>query len=373
LNFDLTSEQQMLLDSVQRFVKDNYSLIQRDEMASAGSSHWSTYAELGWLGVGVPEEFGGNGRSFADIAVIGEALGQGLILEPHLGAGVLAPQVLLEAAAPDQCRAMLPGFVDGSAVFALANMEDAARGRLEFVETTASKTKTGYVIDGHKTAVLGAQHATELLVAARTSGDPSDRAGITLFRLDRAAAGLRQTDYRMIDGTAVSDIRFEGVVISDDAVIGAVGGAYPALEMATQIAIMAAAAYAVGSMTAALSQTCEYLQTRRQFGSPLSDFQALRHRIADMQVALELARSNLFRGLAGLEMPDRNERAKAVHSSKIVVAQASRIVGGQAVQLHGGIGVTEEYAVGHHFKQLMVLNALFGTDDFHVARLGELI
>jgi len=280
---------------------------------------------------------------------------------------------MLEAATVEQCRGLLPRIVEGSTIFALAHMEDAARGRVEYIETSASRTAAGYAIHGHKTAVLGGPHATELLVAARTSGAPSERDGITLFRVDRGAPGLRLNDYQMIDRMAVSDILFEGVAVSNRDVIGEVGGAYSALEKATQIAIIAAAADAVGSMTEALSQTCAYLQMRKQFGVPLSDFQALRHRIADMQVALELGRSNLYRGLAGLQNPDRDERAKAVSSTKIMVAQASRIVGGQAVQLHGGVGVTEEYSVGHHFKHLTVLNAFFGTDELHVARMGELV
>lgn len=363
----------MLLDSVQRFVKDNYALAQREKIRTTDGDHWSTYAELGWLGIGIPEEYGGNGRSFADIAIISEALGQGLVLEPYLGAGVLVPQLMLEAATAEQCGDLLPRMIEGSTIIALAHMEDAARGRVEYIETSASRTADGYLLHGHKTAVLGGPHATELLVAARTSGESSDRAGITLFRIGRGAPGLSVRDYQMIDGMAVSDISLEGVAAPSRDVVGVVGGACLGLEKATQIAIIAAGADAVGSMTAALSHTCTYLQTRKQFGVPLGDFQALRHRVADMRVALELARSNLYRGLAGLENPDPGERAKAVSSTKIMVAQASRIVGGQAVQLHGGVGVTEEFPVGHHFKHLTVLNALFGTDDYHVARLGALV
>lgn len=373
MNFDLTSEQQMLLDSVQRFVKDNYALAQREKLTATGGTHWATYAELGWLGIGIPEEYGGNGRSFADIAIICEALGQGLVLEPFIGAAVLAPQIILEAATIGQCRDLLPRVIDGSAICVLAHMEDAARGRVEYVETSATRTATGYVINGHKTAVLGGPNSTQLLVAARTSGEPSEPGGITLFRVDPDAAGLRRTDYQLIDRSAASDLLLEGVAVSAQDIVGEVGGAFPALERGTHIAIIAAAADAVGSMTEALSQTCAYIQTRKQFGVPLSDFQVLRHRIADMQVALELARSSLFRGLAGIENPDRNERIKAVASTKIMIGQASRIVGGQAVQLHGGVGVTEEYPVGHHFKHLTVLNALFGTDDYHVARFGDAV
>ena len=363
----------MLLDSVQRFVKDNYTLSQRERIRTTDGVHWSTYAELGWLGIGIPEEYGGNGRSFADIAIISEALGQGLVLEPYLGAGVLVPQLILEAGTVEQRADLLPRIIEGSTISALAHMEDAARGRVEYMETTAAGTAGGYVLRGHKTAVLGGPHATELLVAARTSGEPSDRGGITLFRVDRGAPGLVVRDYQMIDRMAVSDFLFEEVVVSGRDVVGVVGEAYSALERAMQIAIIAAAADAVGSMTAALSHTCTYLQTRKQFGVPLGDFQALRHRIADMQVALELARSSLYRGLAGLENLDPGARAKTVSSTKIMIAHASRIVGGQSVQLHGGVGVTEEFPVGHHFKHLTVLNALFGTDDYHVARMGELI
>lgn len=342
-------------------------------MHSNQKNYWSTYAELGWLGIGVPEEYSGIGRAYTDIAVFAEAIGRGLVLEPYLGAGVLATQVFLEAATTEQCATLLPKVVDGSTVLALANSEAHARGRLELIQTTAKEYNGSYIIEGHKATVLGGPHATDFLVAARTSGLHYETEGISLFHVKASAPNLCKSNYHFIDRTAVSDLELQKVIVPASALIGKLGQGFRALERGTQIGIVAAASDAVGSMTEALSQTCAFLKVRKQFGSPLSDFQVLRHRVADMTVALELARSSLFRGLAGLENPDDIERAKAVSSTRIMVSRASRLVGGQAIQLHGGIGVTEECAVGHHFNHLSVLNVLFGTEDYHVAKLGALI
>lgn len=373
MNFNFTSEQQLLFENTKRFIKEYYSLAQREHLLSIDQNHWSTYAELGWLAIGIPEEYSGIGRSYTDIAVFAEAIGQGMVLEPYLGAGVLAPQVILEAATSEQCAKLLPRITDGSAIFAVANAETGARGQLEFIQTTAREYNGGYIIDGHKIAVLGGPHATDFLIAARTSGYHYETDGISLFHVESSTVGIHKTNYHMIDQMAVSDLLFERVEVPASALIGELGQGFRALNRGTQTGIIAAAADAVGSMTQALSQTCAFLKMRKQFDSPLSNFQVLRHRVADMTVALELAKSSLLRGLAGLENPDDNERAKAVSSTRIMASRASRVIGGQAIQLHGGIGITKECAVGQHFNHLSVLNALFGTEDYHIAKLGALI
>jgi alkylation response protein AidB-like acyl-CoA dehydrogenase len=371
LKFGISSDQQMLFDSAQRFVKDRYSPSQRKRLIETGENHWKDYSELGWLGVGVPEEFGGIGTSPGDIAVLCQALGRGLILEPYLGSAVLASQVLLAGATKDQCVELFPQMIDGTRVIALANNESPARGRLDFIETVAHRSGDGYVLNGFKTCVIAGPYATHLLIAARTSGAAEQ--GISLFLLDADSQGLRRTDYFMIDHMAVSDVELDRVAIPASALIGSRDCAYEALERGTHVAIVAAAADAIGSMDESLSLTCDYLGSRHQFGSPLSEFQALRHRVADMRVAFELAKSSLLRALNALDSADRRTRIQAVSSVKLAVSQAGRLVGRQAVQLHGGVGLADDFPIGHHFMHLAVLDSLFGTDEHHINCIGRLL
>ncbi len=363
----------MLRESVARFVAAEYELPKRRELISQGRDHWDRFAQLGWLAVAVPEAAGGYGGGLSSLMLICEVLGGGLALEPYLGCAVLTPQVLLAALGTTESAGLLAPVLEGRSRMALANSEYAARGRLAFIAATARATAGGFLLEGSKIAVIGGPSATEFLIAARTSGMSADPEGITLFRLPRETSGLTVRDYRMIDSSPVSDLTLEHVVVPGEAVVGRVGGAFSALEAATDTAIVAAAFGIVGAMTAALSLTTEHLRNRKQFGAPLRDFQVLRHRAADMLVQLEQARSAAYRGLSGLNAPDPRARARAASAAKIVVARCGHFVTGQAIQLHGGMGVSEEFRISHLFKHVAVANALFGTDTYHTERLGSLL
>lgn len=373
MDFSLSEEETMLCESVSRFIAAEYDLPKRQALSASGRDHWARFAELGWLGVGVPEAAGGYDASLTGVMLISEILGGGLALEPYLGAAVLAPQVVLAALGGAQSAPLLAPVIEGRELIALANSESDARGRLSFIATTARPKGKGFVLEGEKTAILGGPSATCFLIAARTSGAVDDVDGVTLFRAPRETPGLTALDYKMIDETRMSDITLHGVELPAQAVVGPQGGADAALEAGTDTAIVAACFGVVGAMQQALTLTKDYLPARKQFGRPLSDFQVLRHRAADMLVALEQARSAAYRGLAGLHERDPRARARAASTAKIVAANCSRFVCGQAIQLHGGMGVTDEFRISHLFKYISVANALFGADAYHVERLGTLI
>jgi hypothetical protein len=373
MDFTLSEEENMLRDSVARFTAAEYELTKRNKLIAENRDHWATFAELGWLGVGIPEEAGGYGGDLNGVMVIAEALGAGLALEPFLGAAVLAPQTILAALGPEASGELLAPVVEGAAQIALANNEYEALGNLSFCAASARAVGDGYELSGAKSAVLGGATATSFLVAARTSGTAHDKAGISLFLLPRDTPGLTVRAYRLMDATPVADLVLNKVNAPKNTIIGPIGGAYAALEAGTDIAIVAASFGAVGAMDSALQMTVEYLKTRNQYGAPLRDLQVLRHRAADMLVALEQARSAAYRSLAGLHENDPNARARAASTAKIVAAKSSHFVCGQAIQLHGGMGVTEELRIGHLFKYITANNALLGSASYHVGRMGALL
>jgi alkylation response protein AidB-like acyl-CoA dehydrogenase len=373
VDFTLSTEESILRDSAERFTAAEYELARRNKLIAADQDHWERFVELGWLGLGIPEEAGGYDASLNGPMVLAEALGQGLALEPYLGVGVLAPHAILAAAGAEAAAALLAPVIEGQERLALAHAEHEGRGRHSFVRTSARRQGDGYILSGAKSAVLGGSRATKFVVAARTSGAVDEDEGVSLFLVDRDAPGLTVQPYRLIDASPVADLELNGVAARASALIGVEGKALSALEFATDVATVAAAFSTVGAMGAALTQTRDYLQTRKQFGDTLSQFQALRHRAADMLVSLEQARSAAFRGLAGLHADDPGQRRRAVSAMKIVVARCSHFVCGQAIQLHGGMGVTDELRIGHLFKHATVANALFGSPDFHVRRLGALL
>jgi alkylation response protein AidB-like acyl-CoA dehydrogenase len=373
VDFNLSDEEAMLRESVARFVAAEYELPKRQQLIASGRDHWSRFAELGWLGVGIPEAAGGYGGSLSATMLIAEVLGGGLALEPFVGAAVLAAQTVLAAMGADASSDLLEPMLAGETRLALANSEYEARGKLCFIRTTARAKGSHLVLNGQKMAVLGGPSATHYLVAARTSGSIDEPNGVTLFRVPRTTAGLTVRDYRMIDSSGMSDLVLDDVQVPAEAIVGEADKAMAALEAGTDAAIVATAFGIVGAMSEALSLTTTHLRTRKQFGGPLRDFQVLRHRAADMLVNLEQARSAAYRGLAGLHATNPQARAYAASAAKIVVTRCSRFVVGHAIQLHGGMGVSDEFRVSHLFKFVAVGNALFGADTYHVERLGSLM
>jgi hypothetical protein len=359
MDFSLTHEQQALADSVRRYGEREYGLEARHKLLRSdlgfSRDNWRSFAELGWLGAGLAEELGGFGGGPVETMLIQEQMGRALMLEPFLSSAVLAAQAIAAQATSEQRDELLSGIVAGETLVALANGP----------QLRAIRIGDGHVVNGRANFVLGGPSADLLLVAARTA------AGVSLFQLDPATPGVTRHDYHAVDGRRVSDVVLESVRIADDAVLGREGTAAPAIALAEDHAVMGLCAEAVGAIDAALWQTRDYLKTRKQFGTLLSDFQVLQHRMADMLIETELARSMLYRGVAALGENDPDERRKGVSAAKVYIGEAGWFVGAQAIQLHGGIGLTEEYGIGHFFKRLTLIRGLFGTTDAHLARFAR--
>ena len=376
MNFSLNEEQRLLKDSAERFVRENCSLDRRRALVAGEPGYsersWRQMAELGWLGVGVPEAFGGTGGGPVETMVLMEAFGAGLLVEPYLPSVVLGAGLVTEAGTAAQKAAILPAAVAGELKLAFAWVEARSGFDLFDVRTTARRGDGGWVIDGAKGVVLGAAAADRLIVSTRTSGGPRDRYGIGLFLVDREAEGVRLRDYRTVAGLRAAEVAFENAAVGDDAVLGDPRDALPAIEAVAERAIAALCAEAVGVMDVIVRDTAEYLKTRRQFGRPIGAFQVLRHQLTDMLIASEEVRSMTYVATLRLGEGDAVMRAKAVSGAKHLVGRHGRLIGQRAVQLHGGMGMTEEIAVGHYFKRLTMIDVMFGDAAYHLKRYASL-
>lgn len=370
MDLNLTEEQQMLRDGVRRFIGESYDFEARGALAAGdpgfSADHWKTFAELGWLALGLPEDVGGLGCSFVETAIIMEAFGAGLVLEPYATTAVLAARILNRAANRALRASVLPMLAEGRQRIALAHYEPTTRYELTRVETRARRTSSGYILNGEKAVVLDAPSADRLIVSARLEG----HRGFGLFLLDRSAPGIGLRPYRLIDDTRAADVMLRDAPVSESALLADEAHSLEVLEDALDRLNLARVAEALGAMEAALDMTQQYVKSRVQFGQPLAKFQAVQHRLAEMFVEIQETRSILYCGLAHIEGPPA-ERGHAVSAARVVAAEAGRIVCGWAIQLHGGIGVTEEYRVGHYFKRLATLEKLFGDTDYHLARLAR--
>ena len=375
MDFDLTDEQRLLRDSVDRLLADRYTFEKRRaylaEPEGWSRSLWSQYAELGLLGLPFPERHGGFGGGGIEVMLVMEAFGRALALEPYLAAVVLAGTALRLAADEAQQAALLPQLAEGKLLLAFAHGERQARYDLPDVLTTATRKGDGWLLDGAKSVVLHGDSADMLIVSARTGGDRDDTAGITLFLVDGTASGVARRGYALRDGTRAAEIALSGVEVGAGAVLGTVGAAYPVIERVVEAGIAATAAEAVGAMETMQAMTLEYLKTRQQFGQPIGRNQALQHRATEMFVSLEQGRSMAMLAAMTVEEPDAAERARSISMVKVGVGQAARFVSQNAVQLHGGIGMTEEYAVGHYFRRAIVIEHTFGDTAHHLSRLAR--
>ncbi len=375
MDFSFSEEQGLLRDSIIRFVRENYTFDKRHALALSDSGfsaeNWKLFAELGWLALPFAEADGGLDGGAIDTMIVMEELGKGLVLEPYLATVVLAGGVLRRAASAAQRQTILPAVIGGDSQLALAYAEAQGRYNLANVTTTAKAAGGGYVIDGHKAVVLNGPAADSLIVSARTSGDQLDNDGITLFLVDAGLDGVSRRNYPTQDGGRASEIEFSGVRVADDAVVGEVGGGLPVLQDSIDEAIVAIAAEAVGGMTALHAATVEYAGTRVQFGVPIGKFQVLQHRMVDMFMECEQSRSLLYR--AAMTMDNgAADTARTVSALKVQIGKSGRFVGQQAVQIHGGMGMTDELNVGHYFKRLTMINTLFGNLDYHMRRFAAL-
>jgi pimeloyl-CoA dehydrogenase small subunit len=375
MDFDLSEEQRLLQDSVDRLLADHYTFDKRKaylaEPEGWSRTLWAQYAELGLLGLPFAEEHGGFGGGGIETMLVMQALGRVLALEPYLAAVVLAGTALRLAGTPAQQSALLPQVAEGRLILAFAHGERQARYDLSDVLTTATQKGGGWVIDGAKSVIAHGDSADKLIVSARTSGDRNSPDGIGLFVVDANANGVARRAYRLRDGMGAAEIALSGVEIADDAALGEIGQAFPVIERVVEAGIAATAAEAVGAMETMQAMTLEYLKTRQQFGRPIGDNQALQHRATEMFVALEQGRSMALLAAMMVEEPDTAERARNIAMAKVGIGQAARFVSQNAVQLHGGIGMTEEYAVGHYFRRVMVIEHSFGDTAHHLSRLAE--
>jgi pimeloyl-CoA dehydrogenase small subunit len=375
MNFDLTEEQRLLRDSVERLLADHYGFDKRRsylaEPEAWSRGLWARYAELGLLGLPFPEKYGGFGGGPVEVMLVMEAFGRVLALEPYLATVVLGGTALQLAGNEEQKSAILPQIGEGKMILAFAHSERQARYDLTDVLTTAKPKRRGWVLDGAKSVVLHGDSAQRLVVSARTAGERDHPDGITLFLVDAAANGIARRSYPMRDGTRGAEISLSGVEVGEEDVLGEIGAAFPIIERVVEAGIAATAAEAVGAMETMQAMTLEYLKIRTQFGRPIGQNQALQHRATEMLMELERGRSMAMLATMMVEEPDPAERAGNIAMAKVGVGQASKFVSQNAIQLHGGIGMTEEYAVGHYFRRCMVIEHTFGDTAHHLSRLAE--
>jgi len=366
MDFNHTEEQRGLADSVARFAERDYDWEARRRLARTQDGfdrgHWATFAELGWFGAGLGEDEGGFGGGPVETAILFEGFGRMLLLEPVLGHAVLALQAL--AGLPDSERKaeLVEEGVMGEPVLALAHGEEQAWGQISWVGTRAERQGDGWRLSGAKSRVPGGGAADRLLVSARMSGDVDTPDGIGLFLVDGAARGLSRRPYRLVDNHRVADLSLENV---EGELLAQGTDALRALTRAVQHGLVAICAEMLGAMDAAMWQTRDYLLTRKQFGVTLNNFQALQHRMADMLVETELSRSMLYQALAAMAGPEMG-RERALSAAMFAIGNSALFVTRNAIQLHGGIGMTDELMVGHFFKRVWVLASLLGDADHHL-------
>jgi pimeloyl-CoA dehydrogenase small subunit len=378
MDFDLNDEQRQLKDSVDRLLADTYGDLAvrmgyMKEPKGYKPALWQQYAELGLLGVPFAEEHGGLGQGLTETMIIAEAFGRALAIEPYLATVVLAGGVLRHAGNAALLKKLVPAVVEGKLTLALAHQERQARFDLADVATTArADGKGGYTLEGEKVVVLAGDSADKLIVTARVSGSRADRSGIGLFLVDARANGVTRRGYPTQDGQRAADMTLSAVRVGPEAVVAGPDKGLQVLEHATDEAIAALSAEAVGAMAGLHELTVDYLKTRKQFGVPIGSFQVLQHKAVDMLTALEEARSMAFYATMMAAEPNATERRKAIAAAKVQIGRSARFVGETAIQLHGGIGMTMEYKAGHYFKRLTMIDMAFGDSDHHLRELTKM-
>ena len=375
MDFDLTEEQRLLKDSVDGLLTDSYDFEARKkyqkEKGGWSKQVWSKLAEQGLLGLPFAEADGGFGAGAVETTIVMEALGKALVLEPYLATVVVGGGFLRHGGSDAQKTAHIPGIIDGSKTFGFAQLEKNSRYDLADVTTTAKKKGDGWVIDGEKFVVVNGENADTLIVTARTKGNRRDRTGVGVFIVPADAKGVSRKGYPTQDGLHAADITFTGVEVGASAAIGDPENGLPLIERVVDEARTAMCAEAVGAMDESLKTTVEYIKTRKQFGVAIGTFQALQHRASDMFVALEQARSMSMFATMATDFDDARERARAVAAAKVQIGKSGKFVGQQAIQLHGGIGMTQEAKIGHYFKRLTMIENTFGDTDYHLRRVTD--
>lgn len=374
MDFNLSEQQVGLQDVLSRYFSKEYGFEHRQRLArEEGMSRqaWQAYAELGLLGLPFPEQHGGLGGNSVDVMLVAQAFGRSLALEPYIPSVVLAGSLLSALAEGEQLQ-WLEQISAGDVLISLAHAEPRTRyAEARKPQTHARRSGEGWVLNGHKAVVAGGAHAQKLIVSASLPAEDGESIG--LFLVDAGAQGLKRQSYRMHDGHRAADVLLDGVFVPDHARLGASMAVLPALQQAQDRATAAICAEALGAMEMLVDMTAEHLRNRKQFGQPIGKFQALRHRMAEMAIHLEQARAMVLIAAVHADNDNATERASSISAAKIMIGQCAGMIGKAAVQLHGGMGLTEELQVGHYFKRLTMIEALYGDSDHHLGRYGNML
>ena len=375
MNFDYNEEQRLLAASIGRFAEKDYGFDARRKIVAGpegwSRSVWSTLAELGVLGLPVPVGFGGFGGGAVDLVSVMEMIGEALVVEPFLATVGLGARFVARGGTVTQRTRLLPAVAGGESILAFAQTERGARYDLAHIAMRARRTSEGYVLDGDKRVVLHAPCAQRLVVSARTQGELAESRGISLFLVDAGAPGVSMRRYRTIDELPAADVSFQAVKVGADALIGGEHEGFSLIEEVVDYATALVCAEAVGAIKYANDATLEYLKTRKQFGVPIGSFQALQHRMVDMAIAQEQAKSMASLACAAVDGEREPARRKhMVSAAKVRIADACRYVSQESVQLHGGMGMSDEMKVSHTFRRLTMIAQQFGDADHHLERFA---
>ena len=376
MDFSFSDEQTLLQESVSRFITNDYGFESRQKhsRSDAGYSleNWQTFAELGWLGVPFSENHGGFGGGAVETMLMMEEFGKGLVVEPYLATVVACGSALNGFGSEDQKSSFIPEIIDGSKLWALAFAEPQGRFNLADLTTTATANNGSYLLSGHKSVVINGPNANFFIVSVRTSGEQRDEAGVSLFIIPSDAKGLSRRDYPTVDGQRASELILDNVELDEASRLGEEGQGLNILQQAIDFATLAIGSEAVGCMEVLYKDTVEYCKNREQFGQPIGKFQVLQHRMVDMFMEHEQSKSLMFMAAMRWDEGYGAEAQKAVSAFKVQVGKSGKFVGQSAVQLHGGMGMTDELNIGHYFKRLTIIDTMFGDVDHHLKRFGSL-
>ena len=376
MDFSFSDEQTLLQESVSRFITNDYGFESRQKhsRSDAGYSleNWQTFAELGWLGVPFSENHGGFGGGAVETMLMMEEFGKGLVVEPYLATVVACGSALNGFGSEDQKSSFIPEIIDGSKLWALAFAEPQGRFNLADLTTTATASNGSYLLSGHKSVVINGPNANFFIVSVRTSGEQRDETGISLFIIPSDAKGLIRRDYPTVDGQRASELILDNVELDEASRLGEEGQGLNILQQAIDFATLAIGSEAVGCMEVLYKDTVEYCKNREQFGQPIGKFQVLQHRMVDMFMEHEQSKSLMFMAAMRWDEGYGAEAQKAVSAFKVQVGKSGKFVGQSAVQLHGGMGMTDELNIGHYFKRLTIIDTMFGNVDHHLKRFGSL-
>lgn len=371
MHFELSEEQTLLENMVTSFVRDDYNWETREKIVKTEEGwkpeNWSKFAELGLLSVPFSENHGGLGGTAVDSMIVMEQFGKGLVVEPFMPSILLSGKLISKLASESQANDIIPKIMEGESRYVFAYAEPQSRFDLSDVKTSAIKDGDSYTVNGFKSVVFGASMATHIIIAARTSGDQRSEDGITLFMADIKSDGITLQTYPTIDEYRASEVVIENLKISSDMILGEVDKAYETIEEVIDLATIAACSEAVGVLQILKDSTVDYCKQRKQFGQPISKNQAIQHKLVDMMIEYEQAKSILYAAVTA-DLNDTVQRKKSVSAAKARIGQSIKFVGETAIQLHGGMGMVDEYMISHYFKRATMLGVLFGNVDFHLKR-----